>query len=49
MEIKTEIRGLADQKKKNPDVSDSPVVGEEEIAQIVASWTGVPVQKLTES
>ncbi|MBE9223323.1 ATP-dependent Clp protease ATP-binding subunit [Cyanobacterium stanieri LEGE 03274] len=49
MEIKSEIRGLADQKKKNPDVSDSPVVGEEEIAQIVASWTGVPVQKLTES
>ena len=26
-----------------------PVVGEEDIAQIVASWTGVPVQKLTES
>ncbi|MGY6530684.1 MAG: ATP-dependent Clp protease ATP-binding subunit [Cyanobacterium sp.] len=49
MEIKTEIRGLADQKKANPNVSDSPVVGEEEIAQIVASWTGVPVQKLTES
>ncbi|AFZ48403.1 ATPase AAA-2 domain protein [Cyanobacterium stanieri PCC 7202] len=49
MEIKTEIRGLADQKKQNPDVSDNPVVNEEEIAQIVASWTGVPVQKLTES
>jgi len=27
----------------------SPVVTEEDIAQIVASWTGVPVQKLTES
>ncbi len=27
----------------------TPVVGEEDIAQIVASWTGVPVQKLTES
>jgi len=27
----------------------SPVVDEEDIAQIVASWTGVPVQKLTES
>ncbi|CAK6696477.1 ATP-dependent Clp protease ATP-binding subunit [Synechococcus sp. BA-124 BA4] len=26
-----------------------PVVTEEDIAQIVASWTGVPVQKLTES
>jgi ATP-dependent Clp protease ATP-binding subunit ClpC len=27
----------------------SPVVNEEDIAQIVAAWTGVPVQKLTES
>ena len=27
----------------------SPKVSEEDIAQIVASWTGVPVQKLTES
>lgn len=26
-----------------------PMVNEEDIAQIVASWTGVPVQKLTES
>ncbi len=28
---------------------NSPIVDEEDIAQIVASWTGVPVQKLTES
>jgi ATP-dependent Clp protease ATP-binding subunit ClpC len=27
----------------------APLVTEEDIAQIVASWTGVPVQKLTES
>jgi ATP-dependent Clp protease ATP-binding subunit ClpC len=27
----------------------APMVTEEDIAQIVASWTGVPVQKLTES
>ena len=27
----------------------TPLVGEEDIAHIVASWTGVPVQKLTES
>ncbi|RPF83822.1 MAG: ATP-dependent Clp protease ATP-binding subunit [Synechococcus sp. TMED20] len=27
----------------------TPLVNEEDIAQIVASWTGVPVQKLTES
>jgi len=31
------------------EVSTMPMVTEEDIAQIVASWTGVPVQKLTES
>ena len=31
------------------DADKAPVVTEEDIAQIVASWTGVPVQKLTES
>jgi len=31
------------------DAEKAPVVTEEDIAQIVASWTGVPVQKLTES
>ncbi|ABX09029.1 ATP-dependent Clp protease ATP-binding subunit [Prochlorococcus marinus] len=30
-------------------VNRSPIVNEEDIAHIVASWTGVPVQKLTES
>ena len=49
MEIKSEIRALADQKKNGPKTNDNPVVDEEEIAHIVASWTGVPVQKLTES
>ncbi|WP_295535129.1 ATP-dependent Clp protease ATP-binding subunit [Synechococcus sp. UW140] len=36
----------------SPQVSSfegTPVVSEEDIAQIVASWTGVPVQKLTET
>ncbi len=48
-------------KEKNNQTSDQvitqtdeskvaqPVVNEEDIAHIVASWTGVPVQKLTES
>jgi ATP-dependent Clp protease ATP-binding subunit ClpC len=31
------------------DLDRTPMVTEEDIAQIVASWTGVPVQKLTES
>jgi ATP-dependent Clp protease ATP-binding subunit ClpC len=32
-----------------PTATINPVVGEEDIAHIVASWTGVPVSKLTES
>ena len=49
MEIKAEIRTLAANKNKDTDVNDSPIVDEEEIAHIVASWTGVPVNKLTET
>jgi ATP-dependent Clp protease ATP-binding subunit ClpC len=49
MEIKAEIRALAANKKKDAHVDDTPVVDEEEIAHIVASWTGVPVNKLTQS
>jgi len=39
-------KDLTDSIKEN---LTSPKVSEEDIAQIVASWTGVPVQKLTES
>lgn len=50
MEIKAEIRTIA-QTKSNGSGGDGlePVVTEEDIAHIVASWTGVPVNKLTES
>ncbi|AFY46028.1 ATPase with chaperone activity, ATP-binding subunit [Nostoc sp. PCC 7524] len=50
MEIKAEIRAIA-QSKANGASGDGvePVVTEEDIAHIVASWTGVPVNKLTES
>jgi ATP-dependent Clp protease ATP-binding subunit ClpC len=50
MEIKAEIRTIA-QTKSNGSSGDGiePVVTEEDIAHIVASWTGVPVNKLTES
>jgi len=35
---------------KSPlNVAHNPVVSEEDVAHIVASWTGVPVQKLTET
>jgi len=50
MEIKAEIRSIAQNKKTEGGNEDaSPQVDEEDIAHIVASWTGVPVQKLTES
>ncbi|MGB7083904.1 MAG: ATP-dependent Clp protease ATP-binding subunit, partial [Phormidesmis sp.] len=52
MEIKSEIRAIAQNKKTEDEEStkdNSPEVTEEDIANIVASWTGVPVQKLTES
>jgi ATP-dependent Clp protease ATP-binding subunit ClpC len=51
MEIKAEIRAIAQNKKNESSdgTEDSPVVGEDDIAQIVASWTGIPVNKLTES
>jgi len=52
MEIKAEIKAIAQSKKaeeENNDSAESPQVTEEDIAHIVASWTGVPVNKLTES
>lgn len=50
MEIKSQIRTIAQSKKPEAGNEDfSPVVGEEDIAHIVASWTGVPVNKLTET
>jgi ATP-dependent Clp protease ATP-binding subunit ClpC len=49
MEIKAEIRTIAQTKKAEPKSEEMPVVSEEDIAHIVASWTGVPVSKLTES
>ncbi len=49
MEIKAEIRTIAQTKKAEPKSEEMPVVTEEDIAHIVASWTGVPVSKLTES
>lgn len=51
MEIKAEIKAIAQSRKNETanSTEDSPTVGEEDIAHIVASWTGVPVNKLTES
>ncbi len=50
MEIKAEIRAIASSKKTDGGSDeDGPLVDSEEIAHIVASWTGVPVNKLTET
>ena len=35
--------------KENSSELQNPLVSEEDVAHIVASWTGVPVQKLTET
>ena len=45
----TETSPLSNDKQDGSSLTTSPTVGEEDIAHIVASWTGVPVQKLTES
>jgi ATP-dependent Clp protease ATP-binding subunit ClpC len=47
LELETQLQALAANDEQN--VTLRPIVGEEDIAQIVASWTGIPVNKLTES
>ena len=50
MEIKAQIAAIAQSKKDEPDINlEDPVVTEEDIAEIVAFWTGIPVTKLTKS
>ncbi len=48
LEIEAQLQALI-ANKDEPNNSLTPIVDEEDIAQIVASWTGVPVNKLTES
>ena len=47
--VGSSFSGVAPPDDGGTDESRAPLVTEEDIAQIVASWTGVPVQKLTES
>ena len=50
MEIKAQIAAIAQSKKDEPDVNlEDPIVTEDDIAEIVAFWTGIPVTKLTKS
>ncbi len=50
MEINQQIRAIAAAKKaEESSRQEMPEVTEEDIAQVVSAWTGVPVAKLTES
>nr|ALL97278.1 Clp protease ATP binding subunit [Pyropia endiviifolia] len=50
MEIKAQIAAIAQSKKNEPDLNlEDPIVTEDDIAEIVAAWTGIPVTKLTKS
>ncbi|MBK4732501.1 ATP-dependent Clp protease ATP-binding subunit [Oxynema sp. CENA135] len=49
LEIQKEIEAIAENHKRENANGDPAIVTEEDIAQIVAFWTGVPVSKLTES
>jgi ATP-dependent Clp protease ATP-binding subunit ClpC len=51
MEIKAQINAIAQSKKgdEKGNAGQTPTVTEEDIAQIVAAWTSIPVNKLTKS
>nr|WMP11651.1 Clp protease ATP binding subunit [Laurencia tasmanica] len=50
MEIKAQIAAIAQSKTSEPDLKiEDPIVTEDNIAEIVAFWTGIPVTKLTKS
>ncbi len=44
-----DTNNVVDTKKDKTNIIQNPLVSEEDVAHIVASWTGVPVQKLTET
>ena len=50
MEVKAQIQAIAQSKKGASETTGkTPTVTEEDIAQIVAAWTSIPVNKLTKS
>ncbi len=46
---KNDISNAKETSENNSNIIHDPLVSEEDVAHIVASWTGVPVQKLTET
>jgi ATP-dependent Clp protease ATP-binding subunit ClpC len=50
MEVKAQINAIAQSKKGTTEnATKTPTVTEEDIAEIVAAWTSIPVNKLTRS
>jgi ATP-dependent Clp protease ATP-binding subunit ClpC len=48
LELEAKLKAMSENQENHNDLI-TPIVDEEDIAQIVAFWTGVPVNKLTES
>jgi ATP-dependent Clp protease ATP-binding subunit ClpC len=46
---KNDLSNAKETTENNSTIIHDPLVSEEDVAHIVASWTGVPVQKLTET
>jgi len=49
LELEAQIKAIADNKNQPIHPKAMPIVEDEDIAQIVAAWTGIPVNKLTET
>ena len=50
MEIRAQISAIVQSTKRQPkSKKDRPVVTEEDVAQVVAAWTGIPVNKISKT
>ena len=50
MEIRAQISAIVQSTKRQPKSNkDRAVVGEEDVAQVVAAWTGIPVNKISKT
>jgi len=50
MEIRAQISAIVQStKRQSKSKKDRPVVSEEDVAQVVAAWTGIPVNKISKS
>ena len=50
MEIRAQISAIVQStKRQSKSKKDRPIVSEEDVAQVVAAWTGIPVNKISKS